>query len=170
MKRQQDHDGGDLLPQVQAHQEVTDQIRRRNLGQRVVKLQVRATQFNRDHDLTDDHEPQTADQHMTGGAVPAGLAFPAPCEGKGHGNSDHEQEGRHDEVVEDCAAPRPMLELLGDIMVKAAVRKLREPETIGYQQNHDQPAIGVEGQEARLGLRAPHDFAGLCRGARRGGR
>ncbi len=129
-----------------------------------MKLQVRVAHFNREHDLADDDQAQAADQNVPGGGPLAG-SLPGPLrEGERHRNSHHEQKGRHDEVVENRAAPRPVLELLGDVTENAAVGELREPETIGYQQNHDESAKSVQGQKTLLlGRRWRATVSARCR-------
>jgi hypothetical protein len=78
--------------------------------------------------------------------------FDAASQGEGHGHTDHEHKRGLDEIPEGDPLPRHMFELGGDGSPGGpARRELRESETAGREDEHDETAIGIEREITRLG-------------------
>lgn len=101
-----------------------------------------------------------------------GMTFgDAAGDGKRERDADHEGEGGLDEVVERAADPFDVRLLVGEECPKFAFGKIArdaaEMEDFGDHEEHDEAAVGIEGNEARRG--GSDDGFGVDLFGRRGG-
>ena len=67
---------------------------------------------------------------------------------EGHCDADHEREAGLDQIPERDAGPCGVLELIGQPPPVRVRGERRDAEPVRDQHEHDEPAIGVEGQQA----------------------